>query len=467
MIGWTTRPLRAAIAALLFASGCASTSATPAFKDVATTVEERSGHRVRWNQGSAEDKEVARAIEGLLAKELTVDAAVQVALLGNPSLRSTFEELSVAQAELVQAGLLKNPVFGIGTTAWESEHIAPNLFFTVEQEFLDLLMLPARKRIAATQLEATKLEVGAHVLGFAAEVRAAFYEAQAAEQVVSMRRLVHDAAQAAAELARRQHEAGTMNDLALSTELGLAAQTAVDLTRALGAAAVAREHLTRLMGVWGTATGWRIGPKLPELPSEEVALERLETRAIVQRLDVGAARRELQALDASLSLARTTRWTGLVTINLEAGRLRDTKRVSVGYGATLEVPLFDQKQAGIARLESAKRTLENNLQGLSIDVRSEVRASAARVTTARRLVEQYGSVLVPLRESIVKYSQEQYDAMLLGVYQLLQAKQSELAAYAEYIEALRDYWIARSDLERAVGSRLEAVSHGPRPKEKG
>jgi cobalt-zinc-cadmium efflux system outer membrane protein len=327
--------------------------------------------------------------------------------------------------------------------------------------------LPARKRIAATQLEATKLEVGAHVLGFAAEVRAAFYEAQAAEQVVSMRRLVHDAAQAAAELARRQHEAGTMNDLALSTELGLAAQTAVDLTRALGAAAVAREHLTRLMGVWGTATGWRIGPKLPELPSEEVALERLETRAIEQRLDVGAARRELQALDASLSLARTTRWTGLVTINLEAGRLRDTKRVSVGYGATLEVPLFDQKQAGIARLESAKRTLENNLQGLSIDVRSEVRASAARVTTARRLVEQYGSVLVPLRESIVKYSQEQYDAMLLGVYQLLQAKQSELAAYAEYIEALRDYWIARSDLERAVGSRLEAVSHGPRPKEKG
>ena len=44
--------------------------------------------------------------------------------------------------------------------------------------------------------------------------------------------------------------------------------------------------------------------------------------------------------------------------------------------------------------------------------------------------------------------------MLLGVYQLILAKQSEFDAYREYIEALRDYWIARSDLERAVGTRL-------------
>ena len=46
--------------------------------------------------------------------------------------------------------------------------------------------------------------------------------------------------------------------------------------------------------------------------------------------------------------------------------------------------------------------------------------------------------------------------MLLGVYQLIFAKQGEFNVYREYIEALRDYWIARSDLERAVGTRLVA-----------
>ena len=76
--------------------------------------------------------------------------------------------------------------------------------------------------------------------------------------------------------------------------------------------------------------------------------------------------------------------------------------------------------------------------------------------TARGVVEEYGKVVVPLRENVVRFSQEQYDAMVLGVYQLIQAKQAEFDAYREYIEAVRDYWIARSDLERAVGGRIGA-----------
>jgi cobalt-zinc-cadmium efflux system outer membrane protein len=48
--------------------------------------------------------------------------------------------------------------------------------------------------------------------------------------------------------------------------------------------------------------------------------------------------------------------------------------------------------------------------------------------------------------------------MLLGVYQLLAAKQNEINSYREYIESVRDYWIARADLERAIGTRLAAAS---------
>ncbi len=446
------------LALSLLAGGCASTSPSPAFKDVAHGVEQRSGHRVRWDQNTAEDGQASRAIDALLARDLTVDSAVQVALLGNPRLHSGFEELSIAQADLVQAGLLKNPVFTLGRTAWEEEHIDPNLFLAVEQDFLDIVTMPMRKRVAASQLEAAKLEVADQVLKLASEVRSAFFTAQAAEQVLAMRRLVNETAQAAGELARKQHEAGNINDLDLSSELGLASQTRLDLKRSEGEAAVAREHLNKVMGVWGARTAWRMEPRLPELPQEEVALERLESQAIEKRFDVGAARRQVQALGYVLSLARTTRWTGIVNVNVEVGRLRDSKRFSFGPSVALEIPLFDQRQASIARLEAFHRRADNDLRALAIDVRSDVRASRVRVVTARSVVEEYASVLVPLREAIVKYSQEQYDAMLLGVYPLLQAKQNEFATYREYIEALRDYWMARSDLERAVGVRLPVAA---------
>ena len=54
---------------------------------------------------------MAEKLQALLEGELTTNAAVQIALLNNAALQATFEELGIAQAELVQAGLLKNPVF--------------------------------------------------------------------------------------------------------------------------------------------------------------------------------------------------------------------------------------------------------------------------------------------------------------------------------------------------------------------
>jgi cobalt-zinc-cadmium efflux system outer membrane protein len=451
------------VLAMVVLAGCASTSAQPAFKDVAQTVEQRSGHRVQWNQDTEADKQAERAIDRLLAAELTADAAVQVALLENAALRGKFEELAIGQADLVQAGLLKNPVFSFGKTAWESEHINPNLFATIEQDFLDIVTMPLRKRIAAAELEATKLEVADHVLELAARVREAFYLAQAAEQVAAMRTLVDEAASTSAEVARRQYEAGNMSDLALNTELGLAAQTSLDRKRSVGEAFVAREKLNKLMGTWGPRISWKMQRRLPELPAQEPALDHLESAAIAQRLDVSAARRNIQAMGYALSLAKTTRWTGTVSVAVEAGRLRHNNRFSFGPSVALEIPLFDQRQAQIAKLEAFKRQAENELRGLSVDVRADVRSSRARVLTARGVVEHYGKVIVPLRENVVKFSQEQYDAMLLGVYQLIQARQNEFEAYREYIEALRDYWIARSDLERAIGGRAAAVAKSSSP----
>jgi outer membrane protein, heavy metal efflux system len=446
--------MRSALLAVMVLAGCASTSPKEPFRDVAREVAQRSGHRVRWNQAGNEDKNVDKAIDDVLRRELTVDGAVQVALLASPTLQGRFEELAISQADLVQAGLLKNPVFTIGRTAWESEHIDPNLFATVEQDFLDILTMPLRKRVAATELEATKLEIADEVLELASHVREAFYMAQAAEQIVAMRRLVDDASKTAAELAKRQHEAGNMSDLALSTELALAAQTSLDRQRAEGEAIVAREKLNKLMGLWGPRTAWKMPSRLPELPKEEALLDGLESVAIARRLDVGAARRNVQAIGYAVGLAKTTRWVGTVNVAVEAGRLRHNRRFSFGPSVAIEIPLFDQRQAQIARLESFQRQAEKELEALAIDVRADVRSSRARVITARGVVDEYGKVVVPLREKVVRFSQEQYDAMLLGVYQLIQAKQAEFQAYREYIEALRDYWIARSDLERAVGASV-------------
>jgi hypothetical protein len=47
--------------------------------------------------------------------------------------------------------------------------------------------------------------------------------------------------------------------------------------------------------------------------------------------------------------------------------------------------------------------------------------------------------------------------MLVGTFQLLQAKQAEIESGVEYITTLRDYWVARSQLEQVQSGRATGI----------
>src|SRR5437773_1695629 len=96
---------------LMLVTGCATVDQRAGFSEVTTTVEARSGKRLVWNPGAALDAQVDQEVHALLQDKLTVDGAIQVALLNNRELQALYAELGVAHADLVQAGLLSNPVF--------------------------------------------------------------------------------------------------------------------------------------------------------------------------------------------------------------------------------------------------------------------------------------------------------------------------------------------------------------------
>lgn len=448
------RPALLVAFALVLAAGCA-VPRRGGFDDVQKLLRERGVQTVHWRLGGPEDEAVDAHVRKLLSGPLTVSDAMQIALLQSPRLQRLYERLGVAQADLVQAGLLHNPSFGVhvglpfGTppwsgTAWE---------FSLVQEFLDLFMMPLRKKLARAELERTKLEVADAVLEQLAEVRAAYFTAMAARQVAALRRVVAEAADAAAELAERQRQAGTLSDLDTASEQGALAQARLDLLRADQQAVADRERLVRLLGLWGRRTAFQLPERLPEVPSRELSVEDAEAFAIAHRLDLKAAKQELAVVKAALRATQATRFLGALELGGDAHREPEGFKV-MGPSLSLQLPIFDQGQARIARLYAIGRAAQARIDELAIDVRSQVREIANRMQTARSAAAYYRGTVLPLRERIVALAQQQYNAMLLGVYQLLQAKQNEVNAYREYIETVRDYWIARSDLERAAGGQL-------------
>jgi cobalt-zinc-cadmium efflux system outer membrane protein len=409
------------------------------------------------NQGGPEDVAVAARVHDLASHELTAEVAVHIALMNNQSLQATYEGLSVAQADLVQAGLLQNPVVGVGIAFPVAGSAQTGIGVSVSQDFLSVFLLAARKKVAGAELRATERRVGDAVLRMAHEVEVAFYDLVAAQQVAAMRRTILEAGDTALDLAERQRTAGNISDLDLANEQGLYEQVRTDLVRSDAEVVTSRETLTRLLGLWGADASYRVVEKLPELPDEELALDHLESLAVSRRLDLSAAHEEAQAVSHALAMAKNYRWLGATSIGAGVERAPEGFTVA-GPSVGVELPVFDQKHAVIARLDGQLRAALARETALAVNVRSEVRAAQSRVVATRAVVERYAKVVVPLRQRIVTLTLERYNAMLVGTYQLLQAKQSELTAYREFIEALRDYWTARADLGRATGGVLPSTT---------
>jgi len=447
-------------------TGCASVPKEAGFPDVQNIIEQRIGSRVHWNQGTSEDAAVVDAVRSMLQQELTIDEAVQIALLNNRSLQATYEELGVAQADLVQAGLLRNPLFGASFRFPDKTvggHRSTNTEFSVVQDFLDLLVRPLRKKVAAAQFEQTKLRVGNTILNLAAEVRSTYYALQADEQTLEMRRTVVQATEAAVDIATRQHDAGTLKTLDLANQQGFHDQAKLDMTRTDIQIVADRERLNRLMGIWGADTMWKLPERLPELPESEIPMEHLESIAVSQRLDLAAARQETQVIAHALSLTRKYRYFYVFDVGVDSEHDVADDVTFTGPNLTLELPIFDRRQASISRLEAQLRQSLQRLASLAIDIRSEVREIRERLLAARNVAKYHHDSILPLRQRIVDESQLYYNGMLIGVYELLLAKQNQINAGREYIETLRDYWIARSDLERAVGGRLIVTEETTQP----
>jgi cobalt-zinc-cadmium efflux system outer membrane protein len=413
----------------------------------------RIGQQIRWSQADPADKKVDDAITKLLSQPLSLDAAVQIALLRNPEIQATYEELSLAQADFVQAGLLSNPVFSASMTTAERSALSPNLILGVTESFLDAALIPAKRKVAAAELDATKFRVANAVLDLATNVGRAYVNAVAAEQTLRLERTIAEAEHASLELSERQRDAGNVSALTSASERVLFDQAALNAHRAEADSTVTREALTRLMGLRGKDIRWLSPAELPAVPAEDASIEGLEGRAVQARLDLAALRTEMQMLAYAQNLAETSRWTGLVDIGADVARLKNGAIV-VGPRASIELPIFDQRRATIARLEAQARATRDLFAARVIDVESEVRTAASRMRYARETIAHYRTDVIPHREDVVRLTEQEYDAMLGGVYQLISAKQSEMTSYREYIEAVRDYWLARTDLEHAIGARL-------------
>jgi outer membrane protein, heavy metal efflux system len=429
--------------ALLLAS-CASVPGDAGLSDVQQAAAQRGAPDVGWNAAPARaDHE---RVAAMLQDELTADEAVAIAMINSPRLQVLLAELGIARADLIEASTISNPIFE-AEIRYPADPYRP-FELTLAQSLIDLIQLPRRRAIGRAAFDAAQMRVSSEVLRFGAEVRSSYYDLLAAAQHAALSRAAAEAAQAAAEVAMKQHAAENITDLDFENEQARYEQAKLDLARAEQRLLLARETLIRMLGLRDAAAEWRLPESFPELPAAEMEQQQLEQLAAAQRLDLAIARRELEVAERQVPVARLAILEETV-LDFHYER-EPSGEHTVGPGIEIPIPIFNSGRAARTRAEARFLRARHALHALESEAASQLRAARSVVAEARARAEYYRDVIVPRRARIVELTKLEHNAMLAGVFQLLQAKQNEVQARRDFIDAQREYWSARTDLDRAL-----------------
>lgn len=437
------RPIMLIATVLL--GGCASFSQDGGMADVSALTSERTGQPVHKN-APEHDEQNRQAIRDLLSRPLSADDAVRIALLNNRGLQASLAELGVAEANLVQAGRLRNPGLSFGRLSGEGDtEIDRGIFF----DLAGLLTMPMRSRIESGRFEQAKLQAAADAVALAADVRRSYFDAVAAEQRAQLMARTKDAAEAGAELAQQMRQVGNWNLLDAAREQAFYSEAVTQLARSRQQAAVSREKLTRLLGLWQSDRAFTLPDRLPDLPAQLPAMNDLEARAMTQRLDVQMAKRDAASTADALGLTKATRFVNVLDAGYinksETGRPR-----SNGYEISIELPLFDWGEAKSRKAEALYMQAVHRTADTAIRARSEVRASYLAWRTAYDVARHYRDDVLPLRRQVSDDMLLRYNGMLVSVFDLLADARLQMTAVDAAIAAQRDYWLAETDLQASL-----------------
>jgi outer membrane protein TolC len=238
-------------------------------------------------------------------------------------------------------------------------------------------------------------------------------------------------------------------------------------------ARLAKEELTRLMGLWGSDIEYQVPNRLPSLPKGLMKRDLIEAEALQRRVDLQIAKLDLEATAKSYKLTEATRYvtdlellTGFETEREKEDGDVETETTGI---AELEfvIPIFDSGKARMRKAELAYMRAANQLAEKAVNVRSESRSAYEAYRSSYDIARHYRNSLVPLRTTIEQQSLLTYNGMITNTFELLTDSREKVNAVQLSINAKRDFWLAAANLTAAVygggadSAPIEAASSAP------
>ena len=438
----------------LFAIGCVSLDPSADINEAMDLVEQRSGWRPGWN---AQWSGTIQAWQG--EAPLGVDQAVTIALQNNRSIRAALEGIASARADLVQSGLLPNPVlsatFG---PAINGEGGATSISISLIQQLTDLWLRPARKDAAASALREQILSVSDDALRLVADVRQAYAGLMYTHRGIALTQSHAELMQRAIEVTQQRIIAGEASQLDVNRLHQLLLALQAELTRQQLDLAQQKRRLLELLGLADATTNWDAKDPIESFAawSNDLAESDLIALAASQRLDVAAARKAYERKRHEL---RVTNLGAIPELGAGPAYDRDEdRRDELGPEFDLEIPIFDNNQAQVAKAMSELRQAQIEADLILQRAITQTRVAWLDARTNLELVVFYRERVIALARENLRLGEQAFNAGQVDMTVVLETQRELIQAEFQLNQLEAAAWLSVIELEYTVGGTLAPAS---------
>jgi cobalt-zinc-cadmium efflux system outer membrane protein len=422
---------------LVFLPGCMTES--PFDRDyVSGSIEEHSGRAL-----GPEGADAAAVLETIdWASGLSEDEAVAVALWNNAQFQSDLLELGFSRAELLDAGLLKNPAFSllfpVGPKQAEAALMLPIDFFWQRPYRVALAELNAEK--VAESLVQNGLALVRDVRVSCARLDMLRQSVLIVEEEVALRSEM-------ANIAAARLQAGDISELEEAAVRLAVAQMQGKSIRYAQAATREELHLKNLLGLGTELVEFSV-----QLPPE-TSLEIAEARPLIER--ALAARPDLRSAELAIETAgKAAGWEKSKIFNLTAVLDWNENGSELGPGLQLELPIFNQNNGGRARAEVQIKRAAKNYLVIQQRIVTDVLQAYNDFMSAKAELELLRGDMLSVAEVANTNAAKSYEAGELSYLELLLFERQLLDARLQMVETEAGLRNSSANLQFATGSRL-------------
>lgn len=406
------------MAALMLLAGCAQYHAMPI---TSNAIDRRLAPPNQVDlriQADAIKHPILRPVSFNPQDGLSPDEAAILAVLVNPSLRTIRDGRGIAEAQLLQAGLLPNPQLSAslavpvgGDTAGTVNAFGVGLSWDVTS----LLRRSAKLSGAEARRAAVDLDIAWREWQVAQAAKMAVYRLACLQRQITLARQAGKLLAGHRDLVRKAVDSGSKTTRELAAVEVAARHASQRLLELESQAGLQRLKLKRLFGLPpGLPPG--LQPGLPpeaqirlsvdiELPSHfdppaaGELLKDLERR----RLDLLALRRGYASQAAAVRAAILGQFPR-ITIGPTVGRDTDTVKTA-GFALAIELPLFDRNQGRIAVERASRQRLFDEYADRVFQARSDIEMILTRIHFLNRRIAAVRAGKADLEKLVNTYSQ--------------------------------------------------------------